>query len=93
MSNSFRSKFDIIGDTLDAIKKVDKKAHLMSRANLNSEYHKKIISFLEENGFIEKNSNGNGKPYVVLEKGKKYQATLAMLKALLEPSKPYSSSA
>jgi len=91
MSNSSRSKFDIIDDTLDAIKKVDKKAHLMSKANLNSEYHKKFITYLEEKGFIEKGNNG--KLYKVLEKGKEFQAALARLKAFLEPSKPYSSSA
>ena len=90
MSKSFRGKLEIIDDTLDAVRTTNNKTNLMSRANLNSKYHKKIIPYLQEIGLIGKNDNGNGKPYKVLEKGKEFQETLAELKALLEPSKPYS---
>lgn len=91
MSNESRSKYDIIGQTLDAVKTTDKKTTLMSRAGLNTKWYNIYITFLKEKGLIEKGNNG--KPYVVLEKGKEYQSVLAKLKAFLEPAIPYPSSA
>jgi len=92
MNDNSRTEFDIIDDTLNAIKKTEKKTHLMNKAGLNTKYHDKVISYLQKVGFITKNGNGNGKPYEVLEKGEMFQEMFVGLRALLKPTKPYPSS-
>ena len=84
MSDSTRSEFDIIDDTLNAIKKAEKKTHLMHNASLNTKYHDKVISYLEEVGFIRKNGNGNGKLYEVSEKGKTFQKKICWIKNFIK---------
>ncbi len=88
-----RSKFYIINDTLSAIRKTDKKTHVMSKANLSTKYYNKFIKYMEDNELIIKSGNGNGGGYDISEKGKAFQEGFSKLRALLESTKPYPSSA
>ncbi len=70
-----RSKMHVLSDILRVIRNTSgmaKPTHIMYKANLSHKLLKSHLSFLIENGFIERKNVGNNAYYSITPKGMKF---------------------
>ena len=79
MSRSYRSKYDIIADILEAAMNGAKKTRIMHVANVNYYSFRKYFKMLLEEGLIEEFKNSAGEPlYKTTEEGVKHLKMFTM---------------
>lgn len=69
---SYRSKARIFADILRAVaeEKETRPTHVLYKANLSYDRMTKYLSMLEENGLVERNSEGDRTYYTITDKGR-----------------------